>query len=120
MTSKEFAATRLGFRNVNGGDVQLAASTPILGAWNVTTGKDWTTVPRVITPVRNQGNCGSCWAFAAVAAIESLRYMTAGIPDSDMSEQQLVDCSKGYGNFACSGGQTWNAFNYVKAVGLYQ
>ncbi|KAI1696500.1 papain family cysteine protease domain-containing protein [Ditylenchus destructor] len=55
------------------------------------------------------GNCGSCWAFAAQALVESnyLRYYNS---NNDLSEQDLVDCAPGYG---CSGGWTDRALTYM-------
>ena len=50
-----------------------------------------------VTPVKNQGSCGSCWAFAANCALESLYLIKKGMNVS-LSQQQLVDCSGGYGN----------------------
>lgn len=57
---------------------------------------DWT-AKGVVSPVKNQGQCGSCWAFSAVATLESFSLMTKSTKVS-LSEQQLVDCSRKYGN----------------------
>ncbi len=74
-----------------------------------------------ITPVKDQGNCGSCWAFAAVAALESLA-LKARKPAPDLSEQQLVDCvnwqrkaSSGaaYDSLGCDGGWSEDAFDFA-------
>jgi cathepsin L len=62
--------------------------------------------------VKNQGSCGSCWAFSAVAALEGAYYKKNG-KSIILSEQNLVDCSSAYGNYGCNGGMPGNAFNYV-------
>lgn len=70
---------------------------------------DWTSKS---TAVRNQGYCGSCWAFAALGAMEAAYKMKGTVVD--LSEQQLVDCSGSYGNGGCNGGWIANAFRYIK------
>lgn len=74
---------------------------------------DWTTLGDV-TPVRNQASCGSCWAFSAVAAMESANAV-AGKGLIDLSEQQLVDCDKK--SSGCRGGEMFNAFQYYQKNG---
>jgi C1A family cysteine protease len=71
---------------------------------------DWRT-QGAVNPVKNQGQCGSCWAFSAVGAVESA-WKIAGNALASFSEQQLVDCSTAYGNHGCNGGLMNNAFNY--------
>lgn len=67
-----------------------------------------------VTPVVDQGNCGSCWAFAATAALES-NVMIATGKSIDRAEQILVSCS---GAGSCSGGYVDAASNYIRNTGL--
>jgi len=68
----------------------------------------------IMTPVRNQGSCGSCWAFATVALFESLIKKETGVA-RDLAEQQLVDCVPGSD---CSGGYASDALKYMKNNGI--
>lgn len=71
-----------------------------------------------MTAVKNQGQCGSCWAFGATAAHESFQVQFNKQDISiNLSEQQLVDCSGSYGNHGCNGGLASNAMKYIAANG---
>jgi cathepsin F len=76
---------------------------------------DWTT-KGAVTPVKDQGQCGSCWAFSATEAIES-QWFLAGNTLPVLAPQQIVDCDKGRGDEGCNGGDTITAYEYVVAAG---
>lgn len=78
---------------------------------------DWEKKNKV-TCVKNQGQCGSCWAFSTVAAIESENAIVNN-KLINLSEQELVDCGGGeYKNQGCNGGLMQSGFHYVMDKGL--
>merc|ERR1712013_424701 len=80
---------------------------------------DWTNIggKSYVTPVKNQGQCGSCWAFSATGSLESRSAIKSNTTDGDIttiSEQELVDCSGSFGNQGCNGGLMDDAFKYIQ------
>jgi len=66
-----------------------------------------------VNPVKDQGQCGSCWAFSAVGALEGAHFISSGKLLS-FSEQQLVDCAIcfPYKNYGCGGGWSYKGMKY--------
>ncbi|KAL4508145.1 hypothetical protein ABPG72_021518 [Tetrahymena utriculariae] len=112
MSQEEFAATYLTLRvgrNVN--TTTSDQSTP-QGQYDI----NWVTKGKV-SAVKDQGQCGSCWAFSTTGSVESALIIAGFATQSiDLSEQQLVDCSET--NYGCGGGWMDNAFEYIETSPL--
>lgn len=72
---------------------------------------DWRNTNNVVSSVRDQGHCGSCWAFSVMAVIES-RLAIKSRQLFDFAEQELVDCDNT--NYGCNGGWPEDAFRWLQ------
>ena len=70
-----------------------------------------------VNPVQDQGGCGSCWAFSAVASMESAWFIKNGVLPK-LSEQQLTSCDTLGGCSGCDGGTKEYGFKYAKSTAI--
>jgi C1A family cysteine protease len=87
--------------------VAATAQAGLPGSWDWRTTKD-------VSPIKDQGNCGSCWAFATVAQMESLSLIYKNNP-IDLSEQFIVSCDTS--DYGCNGGYMNRVYNFVQKTG---
>ncbi|XP_045511993.1 digestive cysteine proteinase 1 [Pieris brassicae] len=71
-----------------------------------------------VTPVKDQSVCGSCWSFGTVGAVEGALFLSNGGHLVRLSQQALVDCSWGFGNNGCDGGEDFRAYQWIMKHGL--
>jgi C1A family cysteine protease len=119
LTRGEFKALYLGFapeiRLTKKVTLGALKSAPGSGAYP-SGSLDWSQ-KGAVTGVKDQGQCGSCWAFSTTGSSEGAIQIAHGQLTS-LSEQELVDCGAAYGNLGCNGGLMDRAFKYMEANGL--
>ncbi|KAL4708925.1 hypothetical protein ACJJTC_014953 [Scirpophaga incertulas] len=71
-----------------------------------------------VTPVKDQSVCGSCWSFGTVGTVEGALFLHNGGHLVRLSQQALIDCSWGFGNNGCDGGEDFRAYKWIMKHGL--
>ncbi|KAK9011888.1 hypothetical protein V6N11_039963 [Hibiscus sabdariffa] len=114
LTSHEFSASRNGFKGhlcSSNNNKATAFKYHNLTLSALPSSVDWR-MKGAVTPIKDQGQCGCCWAFSAVAAMEGVTKLTTGKLIS-LSEQELVDCDTKGDDHGCQGGFMDDAFQFI-------
>ena len=117
LTADEFFATRLGYagQRQRPAGKRLHVTTPESLARALEDDVDWR-ANGAVTPIKNQGQCGSCWSFSTTGAVEGAYVAMSGGNLTSLSEEDLVQCDQV--DSGCEGGLMDNAFEYVEKNGL--
>jgi C1A family cysteine protease len=113
LTGAEFKQQYLRYRPTSTHRHQIPDTTTVKRS--VPTSVDWRS-KGAVTGVKDQGQCGSCWAFSTVGAVEGIHAIKSGNLVS-LSEQELVDCDTN-GQSGCNGGNMQGAFSWIVKNGL--
>jgi C1A family cysteine protease len=114
-TWEEFSSTHLGFNAAAAKDSSLT-KVPFPNITEpLADSIDWV-AKGAVTPVKNQGQCGSCWAFSSTGSLEGALFVATGKLQS-LSEEDLVECNTNT-DHGCQGGLMDNAFNWVQKNGI--
>src|ERR1700744_723673 len=116
LSNDEFTSQMLGYKRSGPIPTDVCEWVSININYDVSDAIDWRN-HNAVTDIKNQGSCGSCWAFSAIGAIEGILAIASG-ELLDLSEQQLIDCSGDEGNAGCRGGIMDYAFNYTIKNGI--
>jgi cathepsin L len=130
--TKEELQARLGYRRIGGRWSESSGSASflqmgmrerkIIDVSALASAVDWRAKMNISNILHNQGSCGSCWAHAAVSAVEAHAELAGGLGISQLSFQQVVDCTINPrhcgGTGGCHGATTELAFEYVRRVGI--
>jgi len=116
-TWDEFAAEKLSAPQDCSATHRIGSGMPTVApvADVLPTSKDWRD-EGIVTPVKNQGSCGSCWTFSTTGVVEAHFAKATGNLVS-LSEQQLVDCAGDFQNHGCQGGLPSQAMEYIRYRG---
>jgi cathepsin L len=112
LTVTEFAKMMNGYNATMSGRRRLGRTFTTSPVQDLPDTVDWRD-KGYVTGVKDQGQCGSCWAFSATGALEG-QHFKATTKLVSLSEQNLVDCSTKQGNMGCNGGLMDQAFTYIK------
>ncbi|GKA61249.1 senescence-specific cysteine protease SAG39-like protein [Tanacetum coccineum] len=110
-TNEEFKAIRNGFKFPTEPTSARTASFRYEDVTAVPSSMDWRK-KGAVTPIKNQGQCGSCWAFSTIAATEGITQISTGKLIS-LSEQELVDCDRSGQDQGCGGGYMDGGFTFI-------